>query len=46
MRFFAVEGGSTRIPPRGPLRVGAEYVGEGNLDDPTRHRRDPGDLTE
>jgi len=26
--------------------VGAEYVGEGNLDDPTRHRRDPGDLTE
>lgn len=45
MRFFAVEGGSTRIPPRAAPH-GRRVRRRGQLDDPTRHRRDPGDLTE
>jgi hypothetical protein len=45
VRFFAIEGGTTRIP-RGPLRVVAERVGEGNLEDPIGHRPGERHVTE
>lgn len=45
MRFFAVEGGERTLGVE-PLRIVREYVGEGNLDDPTGHRDDLEDVTE
>jgi hypothetical protein len=45
MRFFATEGGARSLMVE-PLRIVAEYVGGGNLDDPTGHRKRPDDLTE
>lgn len=44
MRFFKVEGTGTGIP-QGPLRVIAERVGEGDLDDPIGKRPDWNDPT-
>jgi hypothetical protein len=45
VRYFEVEGDGTSIP-HGPLRVIAECVGEGNLDDPIGHRPGERHVTE